>query len=155
VGASVAAPLEQFTGIRGRDARERVKSALERVSLAGSLVDQYPDQLSGGERQRVAIARSLICEPRVLICDEITSALDVSVQASIVALLQRLREEDQLSLLFVTHDLPLVRSIADRVAVLNRGRIVECGAADQVLESPHDTYTKSLIADTPDPVALA
>ena len=155
IGASVAAPLEQFFQAKGSEARRRVQLAFERVSLAPSLVDHYPDQLSGGERQRVAIARSLICEPRVLICDEVTSALDVSVQASIIALLERLRQEDELSLLFVTHNLPLVRSFADRVAVMNRGRIVETGAVDSVLDAPQDEYTRTLIADTPDPVAAA
>jgi peptide/nickel transport system ATP-binding protein len=155
VGAIVAAPLEHFFGLRGADARRRTEEALDTVSLAASVADQYPDQLSGGERQRVAIARALICRPRMLICDEITSALDVSVQASIITLLQRLREEEDLSLLFVTHNLPLVRSIADRVIVMNEGRIVEGGTLTSVLDDPQQAYTRGLIADTPDPVAIA
>jgi peptide/nickel transport system ATP-binding protein len=155
VGAIVAAPLEHFFGVRGAEARQRAEEALDMVSLSPVVADQYPDQLSGGERQRVAIARALICRPQVLICDEITSALDVSVQASIIRLLQRLREEEDLSLLFVTHNLPLVRSIADRVAVMSAGRIVERGPLESVLDHPQQPYTRGLIADTPDPVAVA
>jgi peptide/nickel transport system ATP-binding protein len=155
VGAIVAAPLEHFFGVRGAEAQQRTEEALDTVSLAASVADHYPDQLSGGERQRVAIARALICRPRMLICDEITSALDVSVQASIISLLQRLREEEDLSLLFVTHNLPLVRSIADRVIVMNDGRVVEGGPLSAVLDAPTHAYTRELIADTPDPVGIS
>ena len=126
-----------------------MQRALEQVSLGGHLAQRYPDQLSGGERQRVAIARALVCEPRVLICDEVTSALDVSVQASIVALLADLRAQNGVAMLFVTHNLALVRSIADRVLVLDRGRIVEAGPTARVLDSPADAYTRALVADTP------
>jgi peptide/nickel transport system ATP-binding protein len=154
VGDIVATPLRHFFGVTGQEARRRAAQALERVALSSGALDRYPDQLSGGERQRVAIARALICEPAVLICDEITSALDVSVQASIVDLLEQLRAEDDLSLLFVTHNLPLVRSIADRVVVMNQGRIVESGGLEEVLDAPKADYTRALIADTPDPVGL-
>ena len=99
--------------------------ALERVSLPAAIATAYPDELSGGERQRVAIARALACEPEVLICDEITSALDASVQAAIVRLLEELRQREELAILFVTHNLALVRTIADRVMVLNEGHVVE------------------------------
>jgi peptide/nickel transport system ATP-binding protein len=112
-------------------------------------VDLYPDQLSGGERQRVAIARALVLEPDLLVCDEITSALDVSVQASVVELLRGLQAERGLSMIFITHNLPLVRSIADQVVVLNEGVICEDGPVADVLHSPKDPYTTQLLADVP------
>jgi peptide/nickel transport system ATP-binding protein len=149
IAESVGAPLAQFFSLGGRDRQARVKAALEQVSLGTHLGGRYPDQLSGGERQRAAIARALVCEPQVLICDEITSALDVSVQASIVGLLADLRAEHDLAMLFVTHNLALVRSIADRVLVLNAGRIVEAGPTARVLDAPTDSYTQALLADTP------
>ena len=110
---------------------------------------RYAGELSGGERQRVSIARALAAEPEVLICDEITSALDTSVQAAIVRLLEDLQESEKLAILFVTHNLALVRTIADRVAVMHLGRIVEHGRIDAVLDSPAAEYTSELIADTP------
>jgi peptide/nickel transport system ATP-binding protein len=112
-------------------------------------MSQYPDQLSGGERQRVAIARAIVSEPRVMICDEITSALDVSVQAAIVELLGSLQRDEGVSLLFVTHDLALVRSIADRVIVLSAGRIVEQRATESLFLEPRHEYTRQLLKDTP------
>lgn len=145
---TLSAPLEHFFAIKGRDARQRVEAVLERVSLPASVADQYPHSLSGGERQRVAIARALVCEPKLLICDEITSALDVSVQASILALLRRLQREG-LTLLFVTHDLGVVRAIADRVLVLKLGRVVEEGAVDRVLDQPQAAYTRTLLDNSP------
>jgi peptide/nickel transport system ATP-binding protein len=155
IGEIVRVPITHFFGLRGRAAADRVRTALERVSLPASVAAAYPDELSGGERQRVAIARALACEPAVLICDEITSALDVSVQAAIVALLEELRRREHLALLFVTHDLALVRTIADRVVVLNRGRIVEAGATDDVIGRPAHVYTRELIEDTPTLAALS
>jgi len=132
-----------------REANQRVGEMLERASLTADYADRFPDQLSGGERQRVAIARALVSEPALLICDEVTSALDVSVQAAIVELLARLQRDLGLSMLFVTHNLPLVRSIAQRVAVMSDGRIVEVGSVEQVLQDPAEAYTKRLLADTP------
>jgi len=149
IGQIVRQPVELFGTARGRDADAKVGEMLERVSLTADYAGRYPDQLSGGERQRVAIARALICEPAVLVCDEVTSALDVSVQAAIVDLLAELQRDLGLSMLFVTHNLPLVRSIAQRVAVMNQGRIVELGPVERVLMHPSDAYTKALLADTP------
>jgi peptide/nickel transport system ATP-binding protein len=149
IGQIVRQPLELFGGVEGRDIDRRVGEMLERVSLTARYAGQYPDQLSGGERQRVAIARALICNPDVLICDAVTSALDVSVQAAIVELLGGLQRDFGLAMLFVTHNLPLVRSIAQRVAVMSHGRIVELGVVDHVLASPTDEYTRRLLSDTP------
>jgi peptide/nickel transport system ATP-binding protein len=128
-----------------------VLEALEGVALDADLATKYPDELSGGERQRVAIARALICRPSVLVCDEITSALDVSVQATIVELLAALRERERIGLLFITHNLALVRSIADRTIIMRAGRIVEEDTTDELLDRPKDEYTRELLADTPRP----
>jgi peptide/nickel transport system ATP-binding protein len=106
-------------------------------------------RLSGGERQRVAIARALAAEPDVLVCDEITSALDVSVQGSIVALLEDLRKSRGISMLFVTHNLALVRSIAARVQILSGGALVESGSVVEVMDSPREDYTRRLLANSP------
>jgi peptide/nickel transport system ATP-binding protein len=149
VGQIIEQPLRVFGIASGREAGQKVAEMLERVSLTASYAQRYPDQLSGGERQRVAIARALVSEPAVLICDEVTSALDVSVQAAIVELLGNLQRELGLSMLFITHNLPLVRSIAQRVAVLHNGEISEIGDATQVLGSPAQPYTRQLISDTP------
>jgi peptide/nickel transport system ATP-binding protein len=149
IGQIIAQPLRVFGTASDRDARLRVAEMLERVSLTASYARRYPDQLSGGERQRVAIARALVCDPAVLICDEVTSALDVSVQAAIVELLGSLQRDLGLSMLFITHNLPLVRSIAQRVAVLSQGSIVELGEVGQVLTDPGQPYTRQLLADTP------
>jgi peptide/nickel transport system ATP-binding protein len=150
IGQIVRQPLELFgTAGGGKEVDRIVAEMLERVSLTAGYARQYPDQLSGGERQRVAIARALVCQPDVLICDEVTSALDVSVQAAIVDLLGQLQHELGLAMVFVTHNLPLVRSIAQRVAVMSGGRIVELGNVDRVLHEPTDDYTRRLLADTP------
>jgi peptide/nickel transport system ATP-binding protein len=145
----VGQPLRVFGIATGREADRLIAEMLERVSLTAAYARRYPDQLSGGERQRVAIARALVCDPSVLICDEVTSALDVSVQAAIVELLGGLQRDLGLSMLFITHNLPLVRSIAQRVAVLSQGNIVELGDTGQVLTDPQQPYTRQLLADTP------
>jgi peptide/nickel transport system ATP-binding protein len=148
VGDSVARPL-MIGNSTAAEAKRVVAEMLERVSLSAAYADRYPDQLSGGERQRVAIARGLVCRPDVLVCDEITSALDVLVQAAIVELLATLQHDLGLSMFFVTHNLPLVRSFAHRVAVMADGRIVEVGPTERVLTEPEQEYTKRLLADTP------
>lgn len=148
VRESISRPL-LIAGKSKNEADVAVQDVLSKVSLPNSYANKYPDQLSGGERQRVAIARALVSNPTVLLCDEVTSALDVLVQASIVDLLGRLRKELGLAMLFVTHNLPLVRSIADEVAVMSEGRIVEFGTAEEVIGNPREEYTKRLIAATP------
>jgi peptide/nickel transport system ATP-binding protein len=149
IGHIIGQPLEIFGRMKGDAAGKKVAEMLDRVALTAAYADRFPDQLSGGERQRVAIARALVCEPSVLVCDEVTSALDVSVQAAIVELLATLQRDLGLSMLFVTHNLPLVRSIAQRVAVMSEGRIVELGSVEQILESPVNPYTRRLLSDTP------
>jgi peptide/nickel transport system ATP-binding protein len=149
IGQIVAQPLQLFFDHDGQQTHSRVVRALERVAISPSVIDRYPHELSGGERQRVAIGRALVAEPALLVCDEITSALDVSVQAAIVDLIAELRREMHLGLLFVTHNLALIRTIAEEVAVMREGRIVEFGKVDAVLDTPRDAYTKSLLADTP------
>ncbi|MCY0905876.1 ABC transporter ATP-binding protein [Arthrobacter sp. H14-L1] len=143
--------LQPVIAVRGRvkNSREIVGNALERASLRPDHALRYPDQLSGGERQRVAIARALATEPEVLICDEITSALDVSVQSSLVDLLRSLQAEMGLTLLFITHNIALVRNIAQQVAVLEQGRIVEFGDVANVFANPQHDYTRSLMKATP------
>jgi peptide/nickel transport system ATP-binding protein len=147
IGHIIRQPLELFG--HAKDADAKVAEMLDRVSLSASYMHRYPDQLSGGERQRVAIARALVCDPQVLICDEVTSALDVSVQAAIVELLASLQRDLGLAMLFVTHNLPLVRSIAQRAAVMSHGRIIEMGSVDHILKDPEDAYTRRLLSDTP------
>jgi len=142
-------PLSIFFDYTRDQQEDRLAEVLDLVSLDDTLLSRYPDQLSGGERQRVAIARALAAEPTVLVCDEVTSWLDVSVQASIVELLVRLQEEIGLCMLFVTHNLALIRSIAYDVAVMSEGRIVEYGRTDEVLADPQHEYTRKLLADTP------
>ena len=119
------------------------------MALGPAVLKYQANRLSGGERQRVAIARALAAEPDLLVCDEITSALDVSVQGSIVALLEELRNSRGISMLFVTHNLALVRSIAARVQILQAGRVVEYGPVVQVMDSPREEYTKRLLGNTP------
>lgn len=148
VGESIALPLRRFSTERKANLAARVEGALEQVSLTSLIAERYPDELSGGERQRAAIARALVCDPRVLICDEVTSALDVSLQAALLGVLSDLRARG-LSMLFVTHDLGVVRSIADRVAVIRDGRLIETGRCASVLADPADPYTKALLADSP------
>jgi peptide/nickel transport system ATP-binding protein len=149
IGESVGQPLSVFDIASGKQAETMVGEMLEQVSLSAAYARRYPDQCSGGERQRVAIARALISKPSILICDEITSALDVSVQAAIVELLGNLQRELGLSMVFVTHNLPLVRSIAQKVAVLADGNIVEYGETAAMLANPQQEYTRHLISDTP------
>jgi len=148
IGESISRPLA-IIGTSKSESRKAILDVLEKVNLPGSYAGKYPDQLSGGERQRVAIARALVSNPMVLVCDEVTSALDVLVQAAIIDLLGDLRKQLGLAMLFVTHNLPLVRSIADEVAVMSEGRIVEIGPAESVIGNPQQSYTKSLITATP------
>ena len=122
---------------------------LELVGLDASALDRYPHEFSGGQRQRICIARALAARPDLLVCDEAVSALDISIRATVLDLLADLKCRLSLSLLFITHDLGVVRHIADRILVMHHGRVVEEGTADAVLRAPNDSYTRALIASVP------
>ena len=126
-----------------------IEKMIERVGLVSSDLEKYPHQFSGGQRQRIGIARALILEPKLVICDEPVSALDVSVQAQIIQLLKSLQKEFGLTYLFITHDLRIVRHIADEVVVMRHGKIVETGKTDIIFKNPITPYTKELLASIP------
>jgi peptide/nickel transport system ATP-binding protein len=147
VGRLIEQPLQQLFKLSAPERERRVVAALHDAALNEEYLNRYPDQLSGGERQRVAIARALVVEPKLLVCDEVTSALDVSVQAAIVELLHRLKLERGLTLVLITHNLALVRSLADDVVILRDGQVVEQG--QEVLDSPKSEYALQLLADVP------
>lgn len=145
IGASICDMLRNYN-ISKKDAKERAVEYLGYVGLSPEYYDKYPHQMSGGECQRAAIARAFSIQPKVVICDEITSSLDVSVQAQVVELLQSMRERTKVSLLFISHDLGLVQGICDRVMVMYKGQIVEEGTAQEVVHHPQNAYTQNLIA---------
>ncbi|WP_424810319.1 ABC transporter ATP-binding protein [Rhodococcus sp. 27YEA15] len=151
IGQLVEQPLRQLFDFSRDERHRRVVAALEDAALSEKYMSYYPDQLSGGERQRVAIARALVVEPKLLVCDEATSALDVSVQAAIVELLDKLKRDRGLTIVLITHNLAIVRSLADDVVILRDGIVVEQG--QQVLDNPQTDYAVQLLADTPKPVA--
>ena len=129
--------------------RARIESLCERVGLNLDALQRFPHEFSGGQRQRIAIARALVVQPKLLVCDEPTSALDVSVQAQILNLLRELQRDMGLSYLFITHNIGVVEYIADEVAVMRAGRIVEQGRCDEVLRDPQQAYTRELLAAVP------
>ncbi|MCX5385501.1 ABC transporter ATP-binding protein [Streptomyces sp. NBC_00083] len=157
IGESVADPLRAAGGRDEARIRARVAELLTRVGLDPDRYDGYPHEFSGGQRQRVGIARALAAEPRLIVCDEPVSALDVTTQAQVIALLGELQRELGLALVFIAHDLAVVRQVSDRVAVMRRGRIVEEGEADVVYGAPKDPYTRQLLAAVPslDPARAA
>jgi len=151
VGNQIGEMLELHEALRPNAARARAVELLARTGIADAArrVDAYPHQLSGGQRQRAMIAMALACRPRLLICDEPTTALDVTVQAQILALLDELQAEMGMALLFITHDLNLVRRFTHRVGVMERGRLVECGPTAEVFDAPQHAYTQRLLASRP------
>ncbi|MEU6016146.1 ABC transporter ATP-binding protein [Streptomyces sp. NPDC047515] len=157
IGESVADPLRAAGERDEAVIRARVRDLLKRVGLDPAQYDRYPHEFSGGQRQRVGIARALAAEPELIVCDEAVSALDVTTQAQVTALLAQLQRELGLALVFIAHDLAVVRQVSDRVAVVRRGRIVEEGEVDRVYENPRDPYTKQLLAAVPalDPALAA
>jgi oligopeptide transport system ATP-binding protein len=151
VGQIVGDPLKRQGVASGAELRRQVEASLDRVGLSTEHYNRYPHEFSGGQRQRIGIARALALRPKLVICDEPVSALDVSIQAQIINLLDDLQDELGLTYVFVAHDIGVVRHIADRIAVMNHGKIVEEGTADQVCEQPRDAYTKKLLAAVPIP----
>ena len=151
IGQIVGDPLKRQGVASGGELRKRVNELLDRVGLATEHYNRFPHEFSGGQRQRIGIARALALEPKLVIADEPVSALDVSIQAQIINLLDDLQDELGLTYLFVAHDIGVVRHISDRIAVMNNGKIVEEGSADQVCERPVDPYTKKLLAAVPIP----
>jgi|HubBroStandDraft_1064217.scaffolds.fasta_scaffold00104_4 oligopeptide transport system ATP-binding protein len=151
VGAMLAEPLRLHGLARGAAVKPRVEALLEQVGLRPEHAQRYPHEFSGGQRQRIGIARALAVEPRVIVCDEPVSALDVSIQAQIVNLLQALQRRRGLAYLFIAHDLAVVRHIADRVAVMYLGRIVETAPVDRIFTAPRHPYTRALLSAVPVP----
>lgn len=146
----ISEPLDiHFKGMSKEQKLERVRHLLEVVGLDGTHMTRFPHEFSGGQRQRIGIARALAVEPELVICDEPVSALDVSVQAQIVNLLQKLREEFNLTLLFIAHDIAVVEYLCDKIMVMTQGKIVEQGTAREVCKNPKNSYTKKLIAAVP------
>ncbi len=146
----VAEPLAIGRNAPRADRRRRTTEMLRAVGLDESALKRYPHEFSGGQRQRIGIARALILRPRFIVADEPVSALDVSVGAQVINLLQRLQKEFQLTYLFISHSVPLVRYLATRIAVMQRGELVETGTTEQITAAPQHPYTRSLLAATPD-----
>ncbi len=151
-GEIIAEPLKtHFKGLSRAERREKVSAMLEKVGMDPNHINRYPHEFSGGQCQRIGIARALITNPKLIICDEPVSALDVSVQAQVVNLLMALQKELGISLLFIAHDLSVVKHISDRIMVLYFGNVVEIGTSKQVIEQPQHAYTQKLIASIPIP----
>ncbi len=151
VGDIVSEPLRNFGVARGRKAEQKVQEVMRVVGLNPNFVNRYPHEFSGGQRQRIGIARALVLEPTFIVADEPVSALDVSIQAQIVNLMEDLQEKFQLTFLFIAHDLSVVRHISDRIAVMYLGKIVEIGASDAIRDRPLHPYTKVLESSVPVP----
>ncbi|MGH3023371.1 MAG: ABC transporter ATP-binding protein [Gaiellaceae bacterium] len=151
VGNIVSEPLEVHGIGTRRGRRETVRRLLEVVGFNPNYTNRYPHEFSGGQRQRIGIARALALNPKLIVCDEPVSALDVSIQAQILNLLKDLQREFGLTYLFIAHDLAVVRTMSDRIAVMNQGKIVETGQAEEVYTSPKDRYTRELLTAVPIP----
>lgn len=150
IGAIVGEALEiHFKKMSANDRRERVAALLRQVGLKPEMADRYPHEFSGGQRQRIGIARALAVEPKFIVCDEPVSALDVSVQAAIVNLLQDLQAQFGIAYLFIAHDLAVVEHISDHVLVMHHGKIVESASAEEIYENPRHDYTKKLLSAVP------
>jgi peptide/nickel transport system ATP-binding protein len=150
IGFQIGEPLTVHLGLKGDALKAKVAALLEQVGIPAHRANSYPDELSGGQRQRVMIAMSIACEPLMLIADEPTTALDVTVQAQILSLLDNLKTSMNMGMLLITHDFGVVADVADDVVVMFRGEVVEAGTVAQVLNKPKHPYTKALLACVPD-----
>ncbi|SMQ75741.1 oligopeptide transport system ATP-binding protein [Devosia lucknowensis] len=151
-GQIIAEPLRiHYPDVSKTERMARVVEMMEKVGLTGNMINKYPHEFSGGQCQRIGIARALITRPKLIVCDEAVSALDVSVQAQVINLLMDLQKEFGISLLFIAHDIAVVRHIAQRIMVLYFGEVVEIGESEQVVMAPQHDYTKKLIASVPVP----
>ncbi|MEL7092144.1 MAG: ABC transporter ATP-binding protein [Pseudomonadota bacterium] len=150
VGTIIGRPLEFYFGLRGAEKRKRIKELLDEIEMGDGFIDRYPAELSGGQKQRVCIARALAANPKLIICDEVTSALDPLVADGILKLLLNLQKIEDVSYLFITHDLATVRSIADSIAVMYQGAVVRYGPKSEVLAPPFDDYTDLLLSSVPE-----
>ncbi|MFD5794133.1 ABC transporter ATP-binding protein [Streptomyces diastatochromogenes] len=151
IGQTLAEPLLAHGKPRKQEIRDRIAEMLPRVGMPADTADRYPGQFSGGQRQRIAIARALMPEPRLVICDEPVSALDLSIQAQVMNLLADLQRDLDLSYLFIAHDLPVVRHLSHRIVVLYRGQVMETGPAATLYDDPVHPYTRTLLAAVPQP----
>ena len=150
VGEIIGRPLEFYHGLRSRQRDQRVVELLEMIELDESFIDRLPDELSGGQKQRICIARALAADPEIIICDEVTSALDQIVQEGILQLLLRLQQEFNITYLFISHDIAVVRAISDEIVVMFQGEVVEQGLKSDILSPPHPEYTELLLSSVPE-----
>jgi peptide/nickel transport system ATP-binding protein len=150
VGTIIGRPLEFYFGLRGAEKKRRIKELLDEIEMGDGFIDRYPAELSGGQKQRVCIARSLAAKPKMIICDEVTSALDPLVADGILKLLLDLQKVENVAYLFITHDLATVRAIADSIAVMYQGQVVRYGPKSEVLAPPFDDYTDLLLSSVPE-----
>jgi peptide/nickel transport system ATP-binding protein len=150
VGTIIGRPLEFYFGLRGAEKQKRIKELLEEIEMGDGFIDRYPAELSGGQKQRVCIARALAAKPKMIICDEVTSALDPLVADGILKLLLELQKIEDVAYLFITHDLATVRAISDSIAVMYQGKVVRYGSKSQVLSPPFDDYTDLLLSSVPE-----
>ena len=150
IGSAIAEPMKVHSMLQtGKQRKDKVTELLEKVNLRAEHFNRYPHEFSGGQRQRIVIARALALNPSFLVCDESVSALDVSVQAQVLNLLNDLKKEFGFTIIFISHDLSVVRYISDRIMVMNKGKIEESGNADDIYYNPQSSYTKKLIASIP------
>lgn len=146
----IGRPLEFYRGITGADRDRKVAELLDSIELDESYIDRLPGEMSGGQKQRISIARALAADPELIICDEVTSALDQIVQEEILSLLMRLQKDTNVSYLFITHDIATVRAISDEIVVMHQGKVVQQGPKSQVLSPPYPAYTELLLSSVPE-----